>query len=332
MNNPHPSRRRFIGIMAAAAAYGAMPWAAPLAAQTPAPATWRGIALGADAQLRIYHPDPGHAQALIEMSIAEVHRLEKIFSLYQEDSALSRLNRDGFIAVPDGDMLTLLQQARILGDLTQGAFDITVQPLWELYADYFSRHIADQPGPTSDAISRALRSVDYRAVQLDASRIQLMRPDMKLTLNGIAQGYITDRVVQLLANAGLERALVDMGEIRGLARTPSSPPWRAGLADPMDATHIFDTVQLRNQALATSSAYGTPISPTGQVNHLFDPRTGRSPERYRSVSVLAPTAAMADGLSTAFSAMALETTQDIVRSQNLRAWFVLPDGSVVKQA
>ncbi|HYG41799.1 MAG TPA: FAD:protein FMN transferase, partial [Bordetella sp.] len=129
---------------------------------------------------------------------------------------------------------------------------------------------------------------------------------------------------------GLDRALVDLGEIRGLDDQPGgdTPPWRVGLARPQAPDQIHTTVEIRNQALATSGGYGTPLDPAGRHTHLFDPRTGLAQPRYRSVSVLAGSATMADALSTAFSNMALEDTDSIVRQLGLRAWFVLGDGSV----
>jgi len=326
------SRRRFIGICAAMAGLGALR-ASPgaWAMMDTQPVIWRGIALGADAELRIHHPDRAAAHELVKASIAEVRRMEKLFSLYMDDSAISELNRTGRLAHPEPDMTALLDQARSIAHLTGGAFDPTVQPLWSLYAAHFSRPDADPDGPSSASLRAALDLVDYRKLSLDTTHIALSRAGMQMTLNGIAQGYITDRIVQMLQAAGLDRALVDMGEIRGLTRNPASPAWRAGLADPSDSARLLETVELRNQALSTSSGFGTPFDPPGRHHHIFDPRTGRSPARYRNVSVSAATAAMADALSTAFCSMSLEDTQAIVRRHGLKAWFALPDGRLIRQ-
>ncbi|MGY6273308.1 FAD:protein FMN transferase [Achromobacter denitrificans] len=152
-----------------------------------------------------------------------------------------------------------------------------------------------------------------------------------ITLNGIAQGYITDRITELLKQEGLERALVDMGEIQGMDTRSAPSDWQVGLADPQDPDRIFATARIRNQALATSGGYGTAIDAEGRFTHLFDPRTGRARPLYRSVSVMAPNATMADALSTAFSYMPLDATDVIVREHGLRAWFVLPDGGLAEQ-
>lgn len=327
------TRRRFIGILAASSVLGAAPWGASRAAATTVtspPETWRGIALGANAELRIYHPDRRFAQDLIQRSIAEVHRLERVFSLYREDSALARLNRDGRLVNAPSDMLRLLALCAHIGTLTGGAFDPSVQSLWTLYADGLA-HDPDWT-PDAEALARALARVDYRRVHLEGRDIRLGLADMALTLNGIAQGYITDRVTELLRDAGLDRALVNMGEIRGLNRNPDAAPWQAGLADPETPGRILDTVSLHNQALATSSGAGTPLDPAGRHTHLFDPHTGSASPRYRSVSVLATEAATADALSTAFSVMPEPAIREVVRRvRGVQAW-ILRQGDERMQA
>ena len=325
------SRRRFIGILAASTGILLAPgaWRGALAYASPAPplTSWRGVALGADAELHIYHSDTGVARTLIEQSVAEVHRLEKVFSLYQDDSALSVLNRQGYLEHPPADLLNLLSTSRHFSTLTAGAFDPTVQPLWSLYAEHFSKPQADPAGPSKAAIEGALALVDHESVQIGTDRIQLRRPGMALTLNGIAQGYITDRVTHLLRKGGLDRALVDMGEIQGMDHNERALPWRVGLANPEHPEQIVETVLIRNQALATSGGYGTHLDPAGRFAHIFDPRTGSSQPRYRSVSVLASNATTADALSTGLSNLALPAAETIVRTMDVKAWFILADGS-----
>lgn len=324
----NPTRRRFIGIAAAASALALAPLPARRAAASIAPTVWRGVALGADAELRLYHPEPQAAQRLIAQALQELRRLEGIFSLYREDSALSRLNRQGYLDDPPADLLQLLSVSLRYGRLTGGAFDPTVQPLWQLYAGHFSQPGADPAGPSAQAVARALARVSREDVALDSGRIALGLPGMGITLNGIAQGYITDRVTELLKLGGLERALVDMGEIQGMDSRAAAADWQVGLADPQDPARLLATASLRNQALATSGGYGTALDAEGRYTHLFDPRTGRARPLYRSVSVMAPNATLADALSTAFSHMPLDAARPIVREHGLRAWFALPDGGL----
>lgn len=324
----NPTRRRFIGIAAAASALALVPLPARRAAASIPPAVWQGVALGADAELRLYHPDPQAAQRLIAQSLQELRRLEAIFSLYRDDSALSRLNRDGYLDNPPTDLLQLLSVSLRYGRLTGGAFDPTVQPLWKLYADHFAQPGASPEGPPARAVQQALARVSREDVALESDRIALRRPGMGITLNGIAQGYITDRITGLLKQGGLERALVDMGEIQGMDTRGAPGDWKVGVADPRDPGRVLATARIRNQALATSGGYGTALDGAGRFTHLFDPRTGLARPLYRSVSVMAPNATMADALSTAFSYMPLEAADVIIREHGLRAWFALRDGGL----
>lgn len=322
-------RRRFITIAAAAAGLPLLyPGNRPVAA-TPL-RIWTGSALGADAMLQIQHPDPQVAARLISDSLREVARLERVFSLYRTDSALVRLNRTGRLDAPPADLLRLLAQSARFSQLTQGAFDPTVQPLWDLYATHFSRPDADPAGPPQAAIAAVLQRVGYQHIELDAQYIRFAMPGMAITLNGIAQGYVTDRVVELLRDAGMQHALVDMGETRAIGGHPAGTPWQVGLRQPGERGRIGRRIALQDQAVATSGGYGTSLDPAGRFNHLFDPRTGGTSWRYRSVSVVAPNATTADALSTAFSLMPLKRAAEVARMLNVQSWFVTDDGRWVQ--
>jgi len=329
------TRRRFIRISAAAAGTALLP------AKSGADSVmavedarrhlriWKGVALGAEATLQIHHRYPATADRLIEQSLAEVARLEKIFSLYRDDSALRRLNRDGLLDEPPLELLELLAQAEGFSKLTAGAFDVTVQPLWDLYAAHFSRSDAEPSGPSRPAIDAALKRIGHDRIELDSTRISLAGPGMAVTLNGIAQGYITDRVVGVLRTAGLDCSLVDMGETRAIGTRPSGDPWIVGLEDPLNPGRVAERIEIVNQAVATSGGYGTQFDSEGRFNHIFDPATGQTSWRYLSVSVVAPTATMADALSTAFSLMPLDAARRVIAALDVKAHFVMPDGSRV---
>jgi FAD:protein FMN transferase len=145
------TRRRFIGISAAAGGLGLLPFAGTNKAQASA-VTWRGIALGAVASLQIHHPDRAAATKLVQRSLEELRRLERLFSLYREDSILVALNRRGVLEAPPAELVELLVEARRYAELTDGAFDPTVQPLLALYTDHFpsrTRTLMARPPPRS---------------------------------------------------------------------------------------------------------------------------------------------------------------------------------------
>ncbi len=190
--------------------------------------------------------------------------------------------------------------------LTDGSFDPTVQPLWTLYADHFSNPDAAPDGPPAAEVKAALAKIGYGRILVSRDRIALADRGMALTLNGIAQGYITDRIVELLRAGGIAHCLVDMGESRAIGDHPDAHPWEVGISDPDDPTRIAETIPLVDQAIATSGGYGFRFDAQGRFNHLFDPRTGESANRYKSVTVVMPTATAADALSTAFSLLPAE--------------------------
>ena len=294
-----PTRRRFIAIAAAAAG---LPFAAVRAgAETAHLHRWSGIALGAAAEIVIYDPDAARAGRLIARCVAEIDRLEHVFSLYRPESALSRLNRDGRLAAPPLELVALLAEARFFSERTQGAFDITVQPLWRLHAAHFARAGADPRGPAEADLAKAQALVDYRAVEIEPAQVRFARPGMAVTLNGIAQGYITDRVAALLQDAGMSDVLLDIGEVRALGRHPDGRPWHVGLRRAAEPETVARTVMLTDRAVATSAGIASPFEPSGRHHHLFDPATGRPAQAARQVSVIAPRATMADALSTALA-------------------------------
>ena len=122
---------------------------------------------------------------------------------------------------------------------------------------------------------------------------------MAVTLNGIAQGDITDRVAKLLATEGLTNSLIDLGEMRALGEHPEGRPWRVGVKDPFDSGSLVTQLNLTNRAIATSSVTGTVFDTSGRQHHLFDPKSGRPSHGLISASVIARRATDADAFSTA---------------------------------
>lgn len=323
---PRPlTRRRFIRVsaMMAASAVTQPAWGAPLQ-----PIVWRGRAMGTDAQITLYHADSGFAGKLLEDCQALISDLESQLSLYQPDSALSRLNRDGALHQAPLPLLEILHLAHDIHLRTDGAFDVTVQPLWRLYLDHFAQADADSSGPPVREIQAARRNVDGRAIRIAGSRVSFGRPGMAVTLNGVAQGYITDAVARLLSNAGMGHVLLDLGEYRALGPHPSGRDWRIGLRDPQHPLQLMHRVKLNKGAIATSGGYGTQFDLSGRFHHLFDPASGLPARHYRSVSIIGPDAARADALSTGLSALPLPRAKMALDSfgPDWGGYFITNDG------
>lgn len=295
------SRRRFISISAAAAGMTLAPLGRAVASDADV-VIWRGRMLGAVATIEIRHHDRSAAERLISAACAEARRLERLFSLYLDDSSLVELNRTGILVDPAAELVELLSLSQHYSRLTGGLFDVTVQPLWNVYADHFSREGADTAGPPAAAIRAALARVGYGRLAVRRDRIAMPR-GMAVTLNGIAQGYVSDKVVDLLRAHGVDHSMVDMGEARAIGSCPDGRPWEVGIADPERPDRIQAVLPVVDRAVSTSGGYGFQFDPQGRFNHLFDPASGVCGHLYRSVTAVGVTATAADALSTAFSMM-----------------------------
>ncbi len=316
------SRRRFLSVAAAVAGAGAFDLAVGRGAGAAEALVWQGTTLGASAKIRLQGPNRAAAKASLASALAEIRRLERLFSLYRRDSVLVQLNRTGKIEAPPFDLVRLMGRAQAISRVTGGAFDPTVQPLWELYANHFAHSPDDDRGPPKSALVAALARVDYRHVRVDSNQISFERPGMAITLNGIAQGYITDRVVAILRRDGFEHFIADLGEPRAVGSHPSGRPWRVRMEAPGQEHEMMREVDIIDRAVATSAPQGTRFEKTGKFHHLFDTRNGGCASLYNSVSVIAPTATLADGLSTAFAVLGRGEIDQIAAQFSDVQWFV----------
>lgn len=293
------SRRRFISILAGATALPLMGSSAFASTQS-----WKGVALGANAQIILDHPD---AASLIELSLAEIARLEAIFSLYDQNSQLSQLNANGVLHAPAFELLDLAAQVTRAYRETDGAFDPTIQPLWALYAKSLSQGVL----PSETGVKAQLPLVGWDKVSVEPHQIAFAQKGMALTFNGIAQGYIADRVAALLKAKGVRNVMVNAGEINALGQAPNGEPWQVNLAE------LGSQIPLSNQAIATSSPFGTLLSEERKVGHMIDPRTGKPAGRWSSISVIDKSAARADALSTAFAMMTKPQIEKVTGSHQI---------------
>ena len=275
--------------------------------------TWQGIALGSPAEITIYHPNQKEAEDILSESHKKLVQLENLFSLYKENSQLSMLNKNGYVKNPHPDMLALINLSKEYAEMTDGAFDVTVQPLWNLYNEAF---IKTNKPPIESEIEKTLSLVDWRSISVSKNLINYEKEGMSSTLNGIAQGYITDKISEHLINSDINNTLVQLGEYRGIGDHPDGRPWRLLLSNP-EHTDSIGEIEFTNAAVATSAGLGTPFDLTGKHHHIFDPKNGYNANNYLQVSVTSKTAAEADALATAFLILNRKASEKIARSLNV---------------
>ncbi len=279
-------------------------------------------ALGTAVSITVVHPDHVLADRAIDAAFAEVRQIEQVLSIYLPDSQVSRLNREGEVQAHP-HLLNMLSASLDLSRRSDGAFDITVQPLWELYAGAAkNRQI-----PADAEIESVRKFVDWTAIDVQGSTVRFLKPGTKITFNGIAQGYATNCARNILKSHGIEHALVDVGELTTIGNKPPGEKWKVGIQHPRVADAFVAVAMLQDRGLATSGDYETTFSEDKAYNHIFEPATGRSPTEFSSVSIAAPTAAEADGLSTAVFVLGFEKGMKLLQSrEGFDALFVFKDG------
>jgi thiamine biosynthesis lipoprotein len=324
------TRRRILTIIGAVAGLPLLP-SSDLSADATRLYRWQGTSLGSPSYILLHHPDRAAAERAVADCVAEIERLEKQFGLYRSDSEIARLNSHGRLEAPSHDLLTLLSACQRFFQLSGGAFDVTVQPLWDLYAaHFFGSASPSAEGPEQSAIEQALTLVGWSGVDISSRHVAMARHGMGLTLNGIAQGYVTDRIVDMLHAHGCDRVFADMGrsEIRLVGQRPDGKAWRVGLADPLAPTRVAVTMDLADRCISTSGGYGTKFEATGRHHHLFDPKTGRSARHYIAVTVLAASTMVADALSTALYVTPPEHAERLLAAfLDAEVLVTRPDGS-----
>ncbi|EDY80481.1 ApbE family [Verrucomicrobiia bacterium DG1235] len=284
--------------------------------------TW---ALGAEVTLTVYHDDSTIAENAISQAFSELETVESLMSLYRTDSQLSLLNRNAYLDDPHPYLVEVLQEAKLMSQITKGAFDLTVQPLWKLYSEKAKQDLQ----PSDAEIKTALKRVDWRRVAISPARIELQGMGTEVTLNGIAQGYASDLVRRSLVNSGIHCALVDTGEIGSIGGPPQKENWTIGIKHPRKTDEFLRLAKLKDRCLATSGDYETRFGESYLTHHLFDPYTGKSPLELSSVSIAAPSAMQADALSTAVFILGLDAGKTLVQATpGVDALFVAKDGSV----
>ncbi|GJI99397.1 FAD:protein FMN transferase [Duganella caerulea] len=272
---------------------------------------WRGsdtlhrgaaLAFGTTISISVVHEDAELAGRAIADGLKAAQTIDHLMSIYHPGSQVYQLNRDGILARPDARLLEVLNQAAQLSHLSAGAFDVTVQPLWRLYSESAARG-----GLPSDAERRRAQAlVGWRQLEIGDAAIRFRREGMALTLNGLAQGYAADQALAAVQAHGIRHALLDTGEFVARGRQSLSHPWILGVRDPRDANALAATLYAQGCSVATSGDYECTFTPDYKHHHIFDPAAGDSPDELASVTVLAPNAMLADGLSTAFMVMGWE--------------------------
>jgi thiamine biosynthesis lipoprotein len=233
------------------------------------------------------HSSGAQAEDAIEAAFAEMGRLAGLLTRHDSASPLAELNALGRLRDAPPELAQLLDRALIFHGLTSGAFDVTVKPMLDLLESSGGKASPQELAEAAELVGAAHVALCGRAVGFD-------RAGMGVTLDGIAKGYIVDRMADTLAARGIRSFLVNAGgDVRASGGKEGGRPWTIGVRDPANPGALCDVVEITTGAVATSGNY------LRQVEHIVDPGAGERARRSASVSVIAREATAADALATA---------------------------------
>ncbi len=260
------------------------------------------VAMGTFVSMTLLHTSRDRAQEAMGGAFEEMDRLTREMSRFDQSTAIAQLNREGHLADVPPDMANVVGRALAHYKISNGAFDISVKPVVDLFKNGFS---GKRPSPPSEKeMAEALKLVDASRIQLKGNSILFKRPGMGITLDGIAKGYIVDKASDALSGLGIENFLINAGgDIRTAGHRQDGKPWTIAVQDPSKGQHYPDKIKMTNGAIATSGNYEVYFDREKMFHHIVNPRNGFSPNASNSVSILAKTAMDADALSTAVFVM-----------------------------
>ncbi len=275
-------------------------------------------ALGTFVAVTVIHPDESEGIRAVSTAFDEIHRIHHLMNAHQQSSEVGVLNRESYYQDASDDTRHVIQRANAFSERMEGTFDITVLPLLKLW----EVNVSKDKIPTDAEISERLKLVNYRNIFIEGRNIRFKNRGMGITLGGVAKGYAVDRAIEALSRCQIQHALVNAGgDIRVIGGKSESIPWRIGIRDPRNETQIITTVELYDQAIATSGTYRRSF------RDILNPKVGRPAQGVLSSTVIAKTAMDADMLATCMFIEAEKGVERIGGLEGVKVFVIGNDGS-----
>lgn len=305
MAEPMIGRRQFLRILGIAGVGGLLAYKLnerPSLLAGSSTVTETRLLMGTFVNLTLVSDNPATARAALVACLDQMAALEAVFSRHLPDSQVSRLNREGVVTDANPHLVRLLRHALHVSELTEGAFDVTVKPLLDVYE-------ASQRGghglPLPEQVQSALAEVGHADLLVENERVAFRRQGMGITVDGIAKGYIVDEGVAVLRAHGFTHVLVEAGgDLTAAGSRSADQAWRVGIQSPRAGGAAFvSRLDVSDRAVATSGDYMQPYSPDMSEHHILDPRTGHSAPELASATIMTAAGWLADALATGLMIM-----------------------------
>jgi len=270
--------------------------------------------MGTAIHVELWSDERAAGLAAIDAVMDEMHRIDAAMSPHKADSELSRINRDAAAgAVPISDeMFMLIERSIACSELSDGAFDITFASVGRLY-DYRLRI-----RPRTAELARARAAIGYRNLILDAKArtIRYARAGVCIDLGGFAKGHAVDNAAAILRRHGIGHAVVSAGGDSYVLGDRRGRPWTIGVRDPRQPGEVIAVLPLQDVAISTSGDYERYFEADGErCHHVIDPRSGKSPDGIWSVTIIAPSGLITEGLSKSVFVLGRERGLALIESQ-----------------
>ena len=272
--------------------------------------------------------DRDWAESRINEAVAEIRRIEKLFTTYDESSQVNQVNQYAGIrpVKVDREVLDLIERSKKISALTQGAFDITYgsidKKLWN-----FDKQMTALPDP--DTAKKMVRLINYRNVitDLDNNTVFLKEKGMRIGFGGIGKGYAAEQAKKIMKQNGVGSGIVNAaGDLTAWGSQPNGKPWTIGIASPGAAQQPFSFLDITDNSVATSGNYEKYVIIGGKkYSHTINPKTGMPVTGIRSVTIICPNAEIADAMATPVMIMGVRVGLDLVNQVKELACIIIDD-------
>ncbi len=270
--------------------------------------------LGSPFEITLVGKDTIEINKNIDIGIAEVKRIENLISDWIPTTPISEINRNAGLKPikVDKELFDLVERSIKIAMITDGAFDISYASMDKIWK--FDGSMKEMP--SDEEIKKSVLKVGYKNIILDKKNftIFLKLEGMKLGLGGIGQGYIADKVTELLKSNGVISGIINVsGDISTWGKQPNGTQWKIGIKNPMNKNKIFAMFPLEDSAVETSGSYEKYVIFNGiRYSHIIDTRTGYPAQGLVSVSVFAKTTEVADALATGVFVLGKDKGMELV--------------------
>ena len=272
--------------------------------------------------------DETWAQARIDEAIAEIQRIEALFTTFNDNSQTNRINANAGISPVkvDREVFELVKRSLRISEVTQGAFDITYgsidKSLWN-----FDTQMTALPDPKT--ARQMVRLINYRNVLLDEAEgsVFLKEKGMRIGFGGIGKGYAAEMAKRLMMQRGVENGIVNAsGDLTTWGTQPNGEPWTIGIAHPDAKEQPFSYFNISNISVATSGNYEKYVMIGGKkYSHTIDPKTGLPVSGIKSVTIICPNAEIADAMATPVTVMGVRVGLDLINQMQGMACVIIDD-------